>query len=78
MRSSFCSCVLRTVTKILGLMGSPLEPDVRNESTHEIRHQSLSAAKARRELDWRPLFTLDEGLRKTVPWYAEFLGRKAA
>jgi CDP-glucose 4,6-dehydratase len=70
--------VLELVAKILGLMGSSLEPDVRNESMHEIRHQSLSAAKARRELDWRPLFTLDEGLRKTVPWYAEFLGRRAA
>ena len=29
-------------------------------------------------LGWRPLFTLDEGLRKTVPWYTEFLARKAA
>ncbi len=70
--------VLELVAKILALMGSPLEPDVRNEASHEIRHQSLSAEKARRELGWRPLFTLDEGLRKTVPWYAEFLTRQAA
>jgi CDP-glucose 4,6-dehydratase len=70
--------VLELVRKLLDLTGSPLEPDVRNEASHEIRHQSLSAEKARRELGWRPLFTLDEGLRKTVPWYAEFLARRAA
>ncbi len=70
--------VLELVRKLLGLMGSPLEPDVRNEASHEIRHQSLSAAKARRELGWRPLYTLDEGLRKTVQWYTEFLARRAA
>jgi CDP-glucose 4,6-dehydratase len=70
--------VLELVRKLLDLTGSRLEPDVRNEASHEIRHQSLSAEKARRELGWRPLFTLDEGLRKTVPWYAEFLARRAA
>jgi CDP-glucose 4,6-dehydratase len=70
--------VLELVRKLLDLTGSRLEPDVRNEANHEIRHQSLSAEKARRVLGWRPLFTLDEGLRKTVPWYTEFLARKAA
>jgi CDP-glucose 4,6-dehydratase len=70
--------VLDLVHRLLDLMGSPLEPDVRNEASHEIRHQSLSAAKARRELGWQPLYTLDEGLRKTIPWYTEFLTRKAA
>ena len=70
--------VLELVRKLLDLTGSRLEPDVRNEASHEIRHQSLSADKARRGLGWRPLFTLDEGLRKTVPWYTEFLARRAA
>ncbi len=70
--------VLELVRKLLDLTGSRLEPDVRNEASHEIRHQSLSAEKARRVLGWRPLFTLDEGLRKTVPWYTEFLARRAA
>jgi CDP-glucose 4,6-dehydratase len=70
--------VLDLVRRLLDLSGSRLEPDVRREASHEIRHQSLSAEKARRELGWRPLFTLDEGLRKTVPWYTEFLARRAA
>jgi CDP-glucose 4,6-dehydratase len=64
--------VLDLTRKILELMESGLEPDVRNEATNEIRHQYLSAAQARRDLDWRPLFTLDEGLRRTIDWYKEF------
>jgi CDP-glucose 4,6-dehydratase len=71
--------VLELVQKLLDLMGSRLAPDVRNEASNEIRHQSLSAAKARERLGWRPLFTLDEGLRKTIPWYSNVIAtRKAA
>ena len=66
--------VLEIAEKVLSLMGSDLRPDVRNEATNEIRHQYLSAARAREELGWRPLFTLDEGLRRTIDWYKSFLG----
>jgi CDP-glucose 4,6-dehydratase len=66
--------VIDLARKILKLMKSDLEPDVRNEAVNEIRHQYLSAEKARRVLGWRPLFTLDEGLQKTVGWYENFLG----
>ena len=66
--------VLDLVTQILALMDSELEPDLRNEAVNEIHHQYLSAAKARRVLGWKPLFTLDEGLRLTIDWYKEFLG----
>ena len=41
--------VLDLVEQILRLMKIDLEPDVRNEATNEIRHQYLSAAKARRD-----------------------------
>jgi CDP-glucose 4,6-dehydratase len=58
-------------------MGSSLEPDVRNEASHEIKHQYLSAAKARRMLDWSPSFELDAGLERTVTWYRDFLSDAA-
>ncbi len=65
--------VLDLVRQLLALMGSKLEPDVRNEASNEIRRQYLSAAKARRVLDWSPLFTLEQGLARTLDWYKRFL-----
>jgi len=65
--------VLELVEKILEVMESDLEPDVRGEAAHEIKHQYLSAEKARCMLGWRPLFTLEEALQRTVEWYKEYL-----
>jgi CDP-glucose 4,6-dehydratase len=66
--------VLDLVEKVLRLMESNLEPEILNQASNEIRHQYLSAAKARRMLDWHPLFTLDDGLQQTITWYRDFLG----
>jgi CDP-glucose 4,6-dehydratase len=65
--------VLELTEKILSVMGSDLRPDVRNEASNEIKHQYLSAAKARRMLDWAPLYSLDGALEKTIAWYREYL-----
>ena len=65
--------VLEMVQQIQQLAGTSLVPDVRNEVSHEIREQRLSAAKARARLGWRPLFTLEDGLRRTIAWYRDFL-----
>jgi dTDP-glucose 4,6-dehydratase len=35
------------------------------------RRYSLDTTKARRELSWEPLVTLDEGLARTVAWYRD-------
>lgn len=70
--------VLDIVRRLLTLMGSSLEPDVRNEATNEIRHQYLNAAKARGMLQWSPLFSLTEGLQTTIDWYKAFLGESHA
>jgi CDP-glucose 4,6-dehydratase len=64
--------VSQIMEEILKLMKSDLRPDIRNEVTNEIRHQYLSAEKARRDLNWKPLFTLDSGLQKTIDWYKDF------
>ena len=65
--------VLDLVHRILQAMGSPLEPDVRNEAVNEIRRQYLTAERARLMLNWSPLFTFDQGLERTIAWYREFL-----
>ena len=64
--------VLELVRRILALMASDLEPIVLNEAPGEIRHQYLSAAKARRTLDWHPQFNFDQGLELTIDWYRRF------
>jgi CDP-glucose 4,6-dehydratase len=65
--------VLSLVNRILRAMDSQLEPEIRNEASHEIRRQFLSAKRARQMLSWAPLFTLDEGIARTISWYLEFL-----
>ena len=69
--------VLDLITRISRLMGSALQPDIRDEATNEIREQRLSAAKARQQLGWKPLFSLDQGLNRTIEWYRKFLGAAA-
>ena len=65
--------VLELVEKITRAMDSGLRPVVLNEPLHEIRRQYLSASKARERLGWRPLFSLEEGLARTISWYREYL-----
>jgi len=67
--------VVEVVDRVLKLMGSDLKPEIRNEATNEIRAQYLSAEKARTRLDWAPLFTMEEGLTRTISWYRDFFRR---
>ncbi len=69
--------VLELVEKLRVALDSPLQPEVRNEASNEIRHQYLSAQKARTLLSWSPTFTLDAALAKTVAWYRTFLRESA-
>ena len=66
--------VLELVDRILTLMDTDLKPVIENTASGEIRRQYLSAEKARAQLGWKPLFTLDQGLARTIEWYREFLG----
>jgi CDP-glucose 4,6-dehydratase len=64
--------VSEVVARISLAIGSTLEPVIMGDASHEIPQQFLSAAKAREQLDWQPLFSLDEGMRRTVDWYRAF------
>jgi CDP-glucose 4,6-dehydratase len=68
--------VLEMVSRVLRLMESDLTPDIRNEASHEIERQFLSAEKARRELSWKPLYSLDRGLGATIDWYRRHLSNE--
>lgn len=70
--------VLELVERIAVLFGSSLDPVVLNEASHEIRRQYMSAEKAKELLGWQRGFTLEEGLRRTIEWYRQFLGSAGA
>ena len=65
--------VVEIVQQVLQQMQSNLQPQILGEASHEIPHQFLSARKARELLNWTPLFHLEEGLRRTIEWYTNYL-----
>ena len=42
---------------------------VKNTSKAEKKNQRLSYNKIKKEIGWKPIFTLDYGLKKTINWY---------
>lgn len=61
--------VLELVNKILKIMKSDLKPIILNKGSNEIKHQYLSAENARKILNWKPMYTIEDGLEKTIKWY---------
>jgi CDP-glucose 4,6-dehydratase len=65
--------VLEVVELVLRLMErADLKPVIQNIASAEIREQTLSAAKARRQLGWKPTYTMETALQETIEWYREF------
>jgi CDP-glucose 4,6-dehydratase len=48
-----------------------LEPEILGRDDGEIPAQYLDCAKAREVLRWRPSFSFEEGLDRTIRWYRE-------
>lgn len=66
--------VLEVVQKILQAAGrTDLTPQVLGQASDEIREQYLDSSRAYERLGWRPQFSLDEGLKRTLDWYSAFL-----
>jgi CDP-glucose 4,6-dehydratase len=61
--------VLQLVEMLQAATGTNLVPDIRATARHEIPHQYLSAAKARKLLGWKPRHTMEEAIAETVDWY---------
>jgi dTDP-glucose 4,6-dehydratase len=61
---------LRMVRRILELTGKSesLLSHVQDRPGHDRRY-ALNCEKIKRELGWRPLISLEEGLRQTIDWY---------
>ena len=69
--------VLELTRKIIHLMDrSDLDPTILDQAKNEIPHQYLSAEKARTLLGWKPEFSLDDGLSRTIGWYRSFFAQR--
>jgi CDP-glucose 4,6-dehydratase len=65
------------VETIQAVMGAKhLLPVILGQAESEIKHQTLSAERARTILGWSARHSLSEGLARTVDWYREFLDGK--
>ena len=63
------------VKKILKMMGKPLSliNYVKDRPGHDFRY-SLDSTKIQKQLSWRPVYGMEEGLEETISWY---LGNKS-
>jgi CDP-glucose 4,6-dehydratase len=69
--------VLELTTRILEFMGKTNYPvQILNQSRGEIKDQYLSIEKAETILNWRPRYSLEEGLKETIAWYQSFFDLK--
>ena len=69
--------VMQVLREINGLSGNSLKYRIMNSARYEIKKQYLSSRKAREELQWKPVYTIREGLRKTIDWYLSYFKNKA-
>lgn len=65
--------VIELTNIILSLLGSKLQPVIKGDNHGEIKAQYLDSSKASKMLNWKAIFGLEEGLRKTVDWYKKYL-----
>ncbi len=65
--------VLEVVDQIRKLMNSDLVPIIQNQTSHDSNIQYLSAQKARDVLGWKPVYSFESGLNKTIEWYQKYL-----
>lgn len=65
--------VLEIVATITSLAGTGVEPEVRGTGNPdgEIDRQYVDASKLRDRCGWEPAVGLEDGLRRTLDWYAE-------
>jgi CDP-glucose 4,6-dehydratase len=47
-----------------------------NEASREIPRQYLDCSRAREAMDWHPRWSVEDALRETIDWYADWLARR--
>ncbi|MBS3140752.1 GDP-mannose 4,6-dehydratase [Candidatus Woesearchaeota archaeon] len=64
--------VLELIEKIKKILNIHIEKKVLGQAKGEIDKQYLGCEKARRMLNWKPHYNLNEGILKTFEWYKKY------
>ncbi len=62
----------RIICRILDVK---LEPEYRTEREGDVRHSLADIRTAMDDLDYRPEYSLEQGLEASLPWYVEQCSR---
>jgi len=54
------------------VVGKYVEPTILSTTAAEIKDQHLDSSKARNELGWKSIVTLEKGITKTFEWYLNY------
>ncbi|TSA45668.1 NAD-dependent epimerase/dehydratase family protein [bacterium] len=65
--------ILEVITAIAREMNKQIEPKIIKTKGFEILNQYASYEKARNVLGWKPKHSFLEGIKKTIPWYINYL-----
>src|SRR3989338_8774347 len=68
--------VLELYTKMIKLMGKKIRPKILGQAKHEIDRQYLSIDKVKKVLNWKPKYSLEQGLKETIAWYKGYLKKR--
>ena len=60
---------LQLIKKIYKIMNVKENYIVKNNSKAEIQNQRLNYNKITKDIGWKPIFTLEHGLKNTIKWY---------
>ena len=60
---------LEIIKKIYKIMKKKSNFQIKNYSKSEINNQRLNYSRIKNELNWKPIYGLEESLKKTVLWY---------
>lgn len=70
--SGVATNVKDVIKKIITLMGSDIKPVGIEDKIGEIQCQWSTFNRAKKEINWEPKYTLDQGLLKTIEWYKNY------
>lgn len=74
---SSCINVEEVVRTICKLWGKNANFNIKNDAgPHETNYLKLDCTKAKKELNWMPLWNIDEALNKTIEWYKAYYQNK--